>query len=260
MTLKEIGIRIFDDLSVPPENRRHVLFFESPPSVSSNRHPRQDGVPHSPFQFSKPSPPTPSRVTVSRDSGIGFFHLEGQERQVQGIQLVCRGGSGYRNTSAGEDYRCVPLLMPICYPRTFARICVDTPWKMYFVVTTRAVARAESLEQAAELRLPPVNIRHQYGLQFISKTDRSKLSSATFQNPATLICPHRGWLRYRSDDRAHPWAQLRRPCNLPPAHSNRQPSLLPLECKNPCGIPLWMGISSTQRSLHSPGALVNPGG
>src|SRR5882757_2462980 len=90
--------------------------------MTSAYHPRNGGafssrklsarLPHSSLQFSKPPPPASPRVTLPGDLEIGVSSFEGQGWQVQGIQLVCRGGSGYRDTSAGEVYRRITLLMP----------------------------------------------------------------------------------------------------------------------------------------------------
>ena len=117
--MKEIGTRILDDLGIPPENQRYAYFPESfhpPPCV---RRPRQDGLPRPPLQFGEPPPPTHPRVALSERPEVSRFeeaevsHFEGREWQVQGVQLVCRGRPGYRDTSAGKGHWCVPLLILI---------------------------------------------------------------------------------------------------------------------------------------------------
>ena len=111
--MKIIGTRIFDDLGVPPEERKYTLR-----TFSSTNHATdiisKNGLPRSPLQFDKPLAPTPSLVTDWW--GTQVRRLEGQEWQVEGVQLVCRGGPGYRDTSAGEECRCVPLLMLVPFP------------------------------------------------------------------------------------------------------------------------------------------------
>ena len=74
--MKIIGTRIFDDLGVPPEERKYTLR-----TFSSMDHATdvisKDGLPRSPFQFDKPPAPTPSLVTDSWDTEVRRFDGQG---------------------------------------------------------------------------------------------------------------------------------------------------------------------------------------
>jgi hypothetical protein len=86
--MKGIGTRLFDDLGVPPENRKYAPLSYSLNEARNSHHP-QDGLPHPPFQFDKPPASTPALVTHSWNTEIRVPRFEGKGGKVQGLQLVC---------------------------------------------------------------------------------------------------------------------------------------------------------------------------
>lgn len=86
--MKAVGTRIFDDLSIPPEERKYALQLFSPMKHATDII-SKDGLPRSPLQLDKPPAPTPSLVTDSWNTQVRVPLFEGQGWQVEGVQLVC---------------------------------------------------------------------------------------------------------------------------------------------------------------------------
>ena len=91
--MKAVGTRIFEDLGVPPQERKYASRFFSPMKHATDAI-SKDGLPRSPLQLHQPPAPTPSLVTDSWDTQVRIPRFERQGWQVEGVQLVCRGGPG----------------------------------------------------------------------------------------------------------------------------------------------------------------------